>query len=183
MLHTYLGDLDTLFGVMPSGDLSTVKTLYPQGDDWTCALACFRTLLTCNGITVTEADLISICAIKPGPKSSAEVEKWSESMGLSLDIRYGWDNAYINTKPAQLLHELIHNYNVMIELLLNYAHWVVVLAYYKMGTLDEDVVVIYDPYFNQVRQFHASEVFAMWYGIGDGTYDHDYVAVIKNGGR
>lgn len=179
MKYEYFGDLEMLYGSVPTGQLSTVTTLFKQERDWTCSLACYRTLLHACGFGVSEDSLIDTCEIEPGPKCSEDIKKWAPILRCDRNMRYGCDNVFVNKKSATLLHELLQYYNVMIEVMINYAHWVVVLSYYKMGSLDDDVIVIYDPYYDKIRQFRASEIFAMWFGMGDRTRDRDYVAVAK----
>ncbi|MCM1218455.1 MAG: hypothetical protein NC548_28540 [Lachnospiraceae bacterium] len=183
MKPEYFGDIDKLYGNVQCSEISTVKRMFPQERDWTCALACFRTLLKSVGITINEENLIEVCDIQIGPKNSSDVKRWAGVLKLDKQIRYGCDHRYINKKSANLLHELLRSHNVMLEVMLNYAHWIVVLAYYKMGELRDDTMVIYDPYYDKIRLFPAEEILSMWYAAGDNTKDRDFVAILKDGGN
>lgn len=69
-------------------------------------------------------------------------------------------------------------YDVMMETMLNYAHWVVVIGYFIIEEpvdLGKHTVLVYEPYYDKVRLLIADEFLAMWI---DG--DHKDTSVVKD---
>lgn len=63
---------------------------------------------------------------------------------------------------AKLLAE---KYYIMAECMCNYAHWVVVLGYFAVRDpedTEEHRILLYDPYYDQVRLVIADEFLTMW---------------------
>lgn len=63
---------------------------------------------------------------------------------------------------AKLLAE---KYYIMAECMYNYAHWVVVLGYFAVRDpedTEEHRILLYDPYYDQVRLVIADEFLTMW---------------------
>lgn len=176
MLNELFGNPEDAYGVITKSYASTIDKMFRQERDWTCAIACLRTLF--NG-KFTEDELIEKHEIEKGPKYSKDIKPWIEGLARPRDYYLGCDYKYVNVRPAERLATLLNSYNVMVELTLNYAHWVVILHYAHLGSLADDVVTIYDPYFNKVRLFPAEEILSMWYGIMEAEIEHDFVAVRK----
>ena len=72
-------------------------------------------------------------------------------------------------------------YFVMLESMINYAHWTVLLGYYPLcgNDLEKAKLLMYDPYYDEVRLVNADEFISMW---RDGSYettriDRDFIAV------
>ena len=68
----------------------------------------------------------------------------------------------IDVKTAKLLAE---KYYIMAECMYNYAHWVVVLGYFAVRDpedTEEHRILLYDPYYDQVRLVIADEFLTMW---------------------
>lgn len=176
MLNELFGKPEDTYGVVTRSYTSTIDKMFKQERDWTCAIACLRTLF--NG-KFTEDEFIEKHEIQKGPKYSKDIKPWLSSIAHPKDFTLGCDFKYKNILPAERLASLLTNHNVMVELTLNYAHWVVILHYAHLGSLAEDVITIYDPYFNKVRLFPAEEIISMWYGIMEADVENDFVAVRK----
>lgn len=81
-----------------------------------------------------------------------------------------------------MLNYLKSGYFVMIEGMLNYAHWLVLLSYYPDSSsldVDDARVLVFDPYYNKVRLVILDEFINMWI---DGEHHkngvrHDFIAV------
>lgn len=174
------GNIEEQYGELNCSLLSSVRSVFRQERDWTCAIACLRTIMRNK---FDEDWLISQCEIQPGPQCSKNLKEYLNKVRMKDGVIFGCDNRYTNVKPVSRLETLMTGYDVMIEIMLNYAHWVVLLGIYKMGDIKKDTVVLYDPYFDAIRTFPLEEIISMWYAAGENTIDHDYVAVLKGGKR
>ena len=58
-------------------------------------------------------------------------------------------------------------YYVMVESMYNYAHWMVLLGYYPLeqANVEKSRLLVYDPWFDQVRLLIADEFLPMWVGV------------------
>ena len=173
------------FGLSSYGEgcstiMSTVKCVFRQERDWTCSLASFRTLLSgylplCD--ILSEDEYISKYNITKGPYNSRDMY----NTGL-LDIvpyKAGFKYPCPETNQAVFLTDLLEDHNVMIECMINAAHWIVLLGYVKLGSLEDDYFIYYDPYYHQVRNIIADELITMWYDVGTSPLQRDYIAVPK----
>lgn len=154
------------------------RRMYPQERDWTCAVACIRTMLSGFLETVpTEDCLVEQYQLKPGPHYSANIKKYH--MLDAYDAVYGCDCK--NSTLDMILDYMEQGYFVMLESMINYAHWTVLLGYYPMceNDVERAKLLMYDPYYDEVRLVNADEFLSMW---RDGDYentriDKDFIAV------
>lgn len=154
------------------------RHLYPQERDWTCCFACVRTLLSGLADSVpSEDDIVRDHRLIPGPHYSRDVKR----LGLldACEAVYGCDHPDTDFDDVLTLAE--NGSFVMLECMLNYAHWVVLLGYYPLadGGVENSQLLIYDPYFDQVRLMNTYEFISMW---RDGNYEHsrvdkDFIAI------
>ena len=154
------------------------RNLYPQERDWTCAFACIRTML--SGISKdvpTEDELIATYQLKPGPHYSKEIKGYH--MLDAYDTVYGCDRE--GKTLDMILDYMEQGYFVMLESMINYAHWMVLLGYYPLcgENIEQAKLLMYDPYYDEVRLVNADEFIGMW---RDGNYettriDRDFIAV------
>lgn len=154
------------------------KQMYPQERDWTCAIACIRTML--SGIleeVPSEELLLEKYRLIPGPHYSRDVK----SYGIldAFDAIYGCDLEDYNFDTV--LDYMNQGYYIMLESMQNYAHWMVLLGYYPLdgGTTEQSRILMYDPYYNHVRLINTDEFISMW---RDGNFentrvDKDFIAV------
>jgi len=158
----------------------TPPALYKQNRDWSCSLACARTIL--SGIlgereVPSEEELIERCALVPGPHYSEEL-KASGIFADAGDVIWGCDHPDITLR--QLFSYMEQGYYLMAESMYNYAHWYVLLAYYETGSSPEyHKIAAYDPYYDEIRLLNADEFAGMWI---DGNYaesgvERDFIAV------
>ena len=169
--------IDIDYGAPVGTVMSTITEVFPQERDWTCSVACIRTLLSSVGVKEDEDYFINNLNIIKGPQNSRDIKNW----GLIYkddSIIYGCDKP-VSDDLAGDLTKLLQTHNVMVECMLNYAHWLVILSYIQLGSLEDDIIIFYDPYFNEVRQIRADEFFSMWWDIGDKPLHRDYVAIRK----
>lgn len=150
--------------------ISKVKKCYPQERDWTCCFACIRTLLT----DPPEEDFFSK-DLEPGPFFSKDVLERKILSGL--DVKYGCEE---QLEFDGILDLMKQGYNVMVECMINYSHWVVILGYYPKGEQQADnYLLIFDPYYNEVRLIRTEELMGMWCD-GEPSPDRvmfDYIAI------
>lgn len=135
--------------------------MFPQERDWTCAIACIRTLLAGTESEVPSEDsFVDTYKLAPSPYYSKDIKELNLLTGR--DVIYGSD---INKKNFDMiLSYLEEGYGVMLESLHNYAHWMVLLGYYPLSGEDADKskLLMFDPYFNQVRLVNTEEFTNMW---------------------
>jgi len=154
------------------------KKMYPQETDWTCSVACIRTLLSgfLDSVPSEEA-LVGAANLQPQPYYSKDIK----ALGLlnKYDAVYGCDSPADNFDA--ILDYVEDGYFVMLECMYNYAHWFVLLGYYplKNGNAEESKLMIYDPYYDEVRLLRVDEFITMWI---DGNHEttkveKDYIAV------
>jgi len=169
-------DLRDEYGTPIGTVCSSVRAVYPQERDWTCSIACLRTLLSASKVNISEDELISKCNISVGPKNSADVSEWE--IVKDIKILTGYEHP-VKENVLRELTMLMVDYNIMVECMVNYAHWIVLLAYVDLGDIEKDIIVYYDPYYNRVNEIIADEFASMWYDVGERPIQHDYVAIPK----
>lgn len=152
-------------------------TYYKQERDWTCSIACIRTMSSKFMKEVPSEDFfVEAYELKPGPHYSKDIK----TLGIldEFSVVYGCDIGE-NEKNINTIIDLISDgYAVMMETMLNYAHWVVVLGYFIIGEpedLEKHTMLVYDPYYDKVRLLIADEFLAMWI---DGN--HSDTGVVKD---
>ena len=160
-----------------SSSSAKVKRLYKQERDWTCSLACIRTILSGVGKKVYKEDYyIKKFKMKPGPYYSKDIKR----IGLleEYDVKFGCD--YKNTTFDTVLDLMEVGYGIMLESMLNYSHWMVLIGYYKLSNnIEENVIACYEPYYNKIRLMNVDEFIGMWI---DGNYaktkvEKDFIAI------
>ena len=159
MKREYFGELPNL-----SFDETAVMMptkLYKQERDWTCAIACIRSILSSMNYTKTEDEIIEEFQLTPGPLYSKQIK--------NLNILENYETIYgfeFETKPtlSDFYTLMKDNYFVMIESMINFDHWLVALAYLPNGQdiTANHTILLYDPYFNEVKTYRAEEFGAMW---------------------
>lgn len=187
--------------------------LFRQERDWTCAVACLRSLMSggdgkrisdgqeeefdaaeagapetkgAPGIAgapgmlrLRDADedtWVADLQLRPGPHFSREIKELGILKGC--DVIYGCDG--LDGKRASfddILDLMAEGYNVMIETMINYSHWIVLLGFYPLdhsgeNQLDDAVVTFFDPYYNEIRLIRAGELTGVWC---DGDHEENGV--------
>jgi len=154
--------------------------LYPQEQDWTCSLACIRSLLSgVSDIIPSEYSLISKFKLTPGPYYSKDIK----SLGIidinKYNVVFGCDKKDVNINDIR--NYLSEGYYIMLESMINYGHWMVLLGYYltHSGNPETSKIVMYDPYYDKVRTFIIDEFIGMWQDgdyLKNGVY-RDFIAI------
>lgn len=154
-----------------------VHKLYKQERDWTCSLACIRTILSATDHKVYSEDYyIKNYKLKPGPHYSKDIKK----IGLldGFDVKYGCDCKSIDFDLV--LNLMNDGYGIMLESMYNYSHWMVLIGFYRLGgSIENDVIVCFEPYYNNIRLINVDEFLGMWI---DGDYknskiEKDFIAI------
>lgn len=162
--------------------IMTPKILYRQERDWTCSIACLRSITSSIRDVGSEESIIMTHSLIPGPKYSRDLK----AMHIldEFDVIYGCD--ITEKKYAyELLYDLLkQDYFVMVESMINYDHWLVLCAYFINGedTPDKQTILLYDPYYNEMKLYRAEEFGAMWISGNHGSNGVmlDFVAVKYN---
>ena len=158
----------------------TPPHLYPQETDWTCAIACIRTILSAVLKSVpSEDEFVETYKLVPGPHYSIDIK--NTGMLDAYDVKYGCEDK--EASMDDILELMKQGYCVMLESMMNYAHWMVLLGFYTR--CDKDIekakLLFYDPYYNEVKLVNADEFINMWID-GNHAVNHvekDYIAIKK----
>lgn len=157
----------------------TPPRLYPQERDWTCSIACIRTMM--SGIDKsfpTEDELVEQYELQPGPHYSRDIKR----LGIleNYDVVYGCDKTDVEFED--IIEFLKDDHYVMLECMVNYAHWLALLGYYTVDDYtdpEKNKLLLFDPYYNEVRMIRVDEFINMWI---DGNYanskvEKDFIAI------
>lgn len=160
--------------VIPTNSFSICyEKYYAQERDWTCSIACIRTILSKFKAEKPEDYYILEYKLTPGPHYSQDIKK----LGILKDREavYGCDYSEEDKDVNTLIRLANQGYGIMIETLLNYTHWLVVIGYCIIGSdteLEKHKIIVYDPYYNDIRLCLADELLGMWIDI---NYDKNNV--------
>lgn len=156
------------------------KKFFRQERDWTCSIACIRTLLSSFLDVVPSEDFFVIkYRLSPSAYYSKDIKKLD--ILSEYDVIYGCDEIIDLEK---LLDYIDLGYYLMVESSLNCGHWLVFLGYFQVKdktNLEEHKVLLYDPYYDDVRLMNADEFYSMWLDINylASNVKRDFIA-IKN---
>lgn len=160
----------------------TPTKLYQQERDWTCSIACLRSITSSIKNLGTEDHIIKTYGLCPGPYYSKDIKQ----LGILKDyiVEFGCDTEK-NYDLDKLYRLLKNDYYVMVECMLNYDHWLVLMSYFPNNSKDiaEHRLLLYDPYFNEIKLMRAEEFCAMWIS-GEHMKNNvtlDYIAVKHTG--
>ena len=172
----YFGSVN--YGAGSETIMSSIREVFPQERDWTCSVASIRTLLSGskNCDIPTEDWFVSTYKLEKGPYNSKQI--LDKGLVSSYDYKLGCTEPILEGNQLFKLTQLMKTHNVMIECLINYAHWIVLLGYVKLGTIEQDKFIYYDPYYHRIQTIIADELMSMWYDIS-GTMHRDYIAIAK----
>lgn len=159
MNREYFGNTEMIRGC--KNIMCTPLFLYMQERDWTCSIACIRSLLSSYNIKDSEDDYINKYKLNPGPYYSKDIKDLH--MLDKYYVTYGCDIPE-SVKTPQFMYDLLSDNYVMVETMYNYDHWLVVLGYLSNNEnfIDKHKIILYDPYLNTVRIENAEEFFGMW---------------------
>lgn len=164
--------------IIPNKSVSySCEQYFKQERDWTCSIACIRTMSSKFMKEVPSEDFfVEAYELKPGPHYSKDIK----ALGIldEFNTIYGCDIEESEKSVNTIIDAISDGYAVMMETMLNYDHWVVVLGYFIIGEpvdLEKHTMLVYDPYYDKVRLLMADEFLAMWI---DG--DHSETGVIKD---
>lgn len=157
------------------------KRLFPQERDWTCSIACLRSITSSLKNIGTECFIVENYNLKPGPHYSKDIKELNILKDFSVEFGCDLRKDYELDKLYSLLKD---NYFVMVESIINYDHWLVLLSYFpnNSSNISDHQVLLYDPYFNEIKIYRAEEFGSMW--ISGEHYKNniikDFIAVKFN---
>lgn len=157
----------------------TPSTLFPQETDWTCSIACIRTILSgiCKNIPEEEF-FINKYNLTPKPYYSNDIK----NLGILNEYNAIYGQDIKNNNIDNVLDYVENGYFVMLESMYNYAHWMVLLGYYPLeNNIEKSKLLMFDPYYNEIRLINVDEFIGMWM---DGNYaknsiENDFIAIKK----
>lgn len=156
------------------------KKFYPQERDWTCSIACIRTLLTKIDENIKPEDyFIETYNLQPGPLFSKDIKRLN--ILKDYNVLFGCD--FENPTFDDLIAFLKDGYYIMIESMLNFSHWLVLIGYFPSSDfeIEKGRILVYDPFYDCVRLLILDECISMWI---DGNFhmnniEKDFIAIKK----
>ena len=122
--------------------------LYYQEWDWTCAIACLRSICSSIKALRTEDEIIEKYKLMPKPRYSQDIKTWDIK---EYHARYGWDE-YENINNVGFLYRLMkEEWYVSIEGLIMTTGWF---------CADIFRIILYDPYYNESKQLRAEKSYS-----------------------
>ena len=153
-----------------------VGSLFKQQHDWTCSIACIRTILSGFGINISENHFIQQYNLIPSPYFSKDIYQ----LHILDDYQtiYGFNHPVSFDKIIEYLNE---GYGIMIETMFSVSHWYCLLAYYHFdnGDIEKDKVLIYDPYYDRLQLLILDEIIDMWRDGINKDIINDFIAIKK----
>lgn len=139
---------------------SGIETLYSQERDWTCGIACLRTLLNAthrkstpmseNEMVVREQEYNKT----PGPRTAKDLKDLAEMFKLCK---------YILTKRDFSIDDItlyFKDYLIAVESKLHGGRWFVVTSIIVGSRTD--CIQLYDPYYDMMLSFSLNQFYALW---------------------
>lgn len=143
------------------------KMLYKQHRDWTCSIACIRTLISDLISDVPDEDyFVNKYKLKPSPYYTKDIREIGMLESYCNEIIYSADLDQEKISLHSLQQLLRENYFIMAECLYNVAHWIVIMGYCAVRNArdtEEHRLFVYDPYYDLVRLLIADEFDSMWH--------------------
>lgn len=160
-----------------SHNVSTMSPkLYPQSRDWTCSLACLRTITSGIISLESEDELIDGYKMRPGPYYSKDIKKLGILTGQNIDVIYGCDMLPDEKDVSVLWEYMSQGWRIMTDWLMSYDHWTVLLSYIKsQHGPDYDELIYYDPYCDEVLKIRNAHFSEMWMNTSGNI--KDFIAV------
>lgn len=156
------------------------KKLHRQERDWTCSIACLRTIL--SGVMDEVPDenyFIDTFKMAPGPYYSKDIK--NREMITGCESLFSCDLESKDITIDMIGDLLQRGYYVMVESMYNYAHWYVIMGYCAVENetnLEKHKLLIYDPYYNEVRLLNVDEFSGMW--CDADNHVKEFIAVRQN---
>ena len=157
------------------------SALYPQMFDWTCSIACIRSIT--SGIIDMPDDitLVKSLNLKPGPYYSKDLKALNILDNKHLEVSYGCDDPNQDILDPSDIWLLLHDgWRVMANWMMSRDHWTVMMGYLVTEENQElNQILYYCPYFNEIRTVRTGDFECMWNGGGQSNIigQPDYIAV------
>lgn len=175
MRSEYFPD-ESLLSAMSWNISSMPPALYSQSRDWTCSLACLRSIASGIADLGVEDDLIAAFHLEPGPYYSEDVKRLGILDQHDVDVVYGCDFALSAKDVSSLWTYMSQGWRVMTNWMMSYDHWTVMLGYIKSRHgPDYDMWLYYDPYCDEVSMIRNAHFSSMW--SSPGGIARDFIAV------
>lgn len=153
--------------------------LYLQERDWTCSIACMRSITSSIRYLGDEDNIVNKYAMKPGPFYSEQIKK----LGVLSDyhVIYGCDfdsECYDIKKLYDLMSD---GYYIMVESMIGFDHWLVLFDYITNNDeiTEKQCLLLYDPYYDEIKKYNVDEFESVWLS-GDYANNNifkDFIAV------
>lgn len=156
-------------------------SLFRQERDWTCAFACIRTMMSAfDDHWLSEDEIVSRYHLTPQPYFSADIKRTGLLGGM--DVVCGCDRKANSFDDIVAL--VADGYQVMLESLINYSHWMVLTGCYSFGDgTDPEMIklALYDPYYHDIKVMLLDEFINVWIDAETEAngIEQDYLAFKK----
>lgn len=171
--NSYRHEVNGCYSMMP-------LHLYKQERDWTCSIACIRTITSGLADIGTEDEILEKYNFQIGPHYSKELKEMGLLNIQELEVKYGCMNKDTNKIDVSDIWELLKSgYRIMVNWLMSYDHWTVLIGWINNGDVEHNQLIYYCPYFDEVRLVRVGDFEVMWQS---GQYSEngilkDYIAV------
>lgn len=142
---------------------SVPPKMFRQERDWTCSIACLRTIASKFKDVEGEDEIVRKYGLNPGPHYTDDLVK--------CGILDEFDFEVSSTVPPNVAEELKRVYHlletgatVMVETCRSFDHWLVLLAYFPGGHeyTEDQYVLMWDPYYAETFLMRVSEFCDEW---------------------
>ena len=152
---------------------------FKQERDWTCAFACIRTIMSSYiPDWLSEENIINKYQLTAKPYFSYDIKK----IGIlnNMNIIYGCDHSAITFE--KIIEYMDCGYYIMLESMINYSHWMVLIGCYVLGNDSNPESVklsFFDPYYNDVKIILLDEFINMWIDVNnkENHIEKDFIAI------
>lgn len=150
----------------PNGLIKVVSAvpprLYRQERDWTCSVACLRSI-TSKWVNIgSEDEVVTKYHMEHGPHYAHDLIECGALNG------FDYVTSSINPNPDEelnRLHSLLdEGATIMVETCRSFDHWLVLLAYFpnECEYAEDQHVLFWDPYYGETLLMRASEFCDEW---------------------
>ena len=154
---------------------SGIVNYYPQERDWTCGLACLRTLLNATyrkKTPLSEEELVARDKERgavPGPRTASDLKNLLKAFQL--------DEYLFTPEDFEIkdIYDCFTAHLIAVESRLHGGHWLVIMSISKGK--GSDYIELYDPYYDKILSFTLSQFYALWMDDKLLSNSREFIAV------
>ena len=168
------GEVETLKGCSV---VNTPVEFYKQERDWTCSIAVVRSAISCYNNKITEDEILAQENLKMGGQKIDNMKNWKILKEAGEGILTQQEKKVEGIKGLYDL--LLDNYVVICETTYNWWHFVLAYGYlttHNKDKIDEQMVLFYDPYYDEHLLMRAELFEQMWFNQDNKKF-YEYLAI------